>query len=211
MSQDDYNSDENGWENELHSTTKNSVHEKGISTQLINNARDKIVNNNNTSSITDLEGDQLISSVISTRNRERRSMSNDEDSSSEDYATSSEIQETSTYSDITNVQPDSDCSIHELYVDFEKIGWASWIISPKGYNASYCKGKCSFPLGQNQRPTNHATVQSIVHELRLHDGIEMPCCVPNKLFSISLLYFEGNGNVVLKQYEEMAAASCGCH
>src|ERR1700735_1763090 len=63
--------------------------------------------------------------------------------------------------------PSSACTKHELYVDFEKIGWSTWIISPKGYNAFYCKGECSFPLGQNQLPTNHATVQSIVHELSL--------------------------------------------
>uniref|UniRef100_A0A147BCL4 Putative transforming growth factor-beta n=1 Tax=Ixodes ricinus TaxID=34613 RepID=A0A147BCL4_IXORI len=103
------------------------------------------------------------------------------------------------------------CARHEMYVDFEKIGWSSWIISPKGYNAYYCKGQCSFPLGQDQLPTNHATVQSIVNELSLSPGVGTPCCVPNKLFSISLLYFDENENVVLKQYDDMVAASCGCH
>ncbi|GAB6022857.1 hypothetical protein CHUAL_006955 [Chamberlinius hualienensis] len=117
----------------------------------------------------------------------------------------------STEETVDENQSSTDCKRHELYVDFEKIGWSSWIISPKGYNAYYCKGSCQFPLGQNQRPTNHATVQSIVHQLNLQEGIGRPCCVPNKLFSINLLYFEGNGNVVLKYYEDMVAASCGCH
>ncbi|CAN7994222.1 unnamed protein product, partial [Ixodes hexagonus] len=103
------------------------------------------------------------------------------------------------------------CARHEMYVDFEKIGWSSWIISPKGYNAYFCKGRCSFPLGQDQLPTNHATVQSIVNELSLSPGVGTPCCVPNKLYSISLLYFDENENVVLKQYDDMVAASCGCH
>ncbi|KAL3187916.1 hypothetical protein MRX96_000530 [Rhipicephalus microplus] len=103
------------------------------------------------------------------------------------------------------------CTRHEMYVDFEKIGWSSWIISPKGYNAYHCKGQCYFPLGQNQWPTNHATVQSIVNELSLTAGVGAPCCVPNKLYSISLLYFDENENVVLKQYDDMVAASCGCH
>ncbi|GIZ03636.1 bone morphogenetic protein 7, partial [Caerostris extrusa] len=62
------------------------------------------------------------------------------------------------------------CSRHDLYIDFEQIGWAAWIISPKGYNAYQCKGNCHFPLGQNQRPTNHATVQSIAHELGFDTG-----------------------------------------
>lgn len=104
-----------------------------------------------------------------------------------------------------------ECTRHEMYVDFEKIGWSSWIISPKGYNAYYCKGQCHFPLGQNQWPTNHATVQSIVNKMGLTAGVGTPCCVPNKLYSISLLYFDENENVVLKQYDDMVAASCGCH
>lgn len=127
--------------------------------------------------------------------------------------------------------PPSPCTKHELYVDFEKIGWSTWIISPKGYNANYCKGECNFPLDLSQFPTNHATgivhvshlnyiylffnllfpVQSIVHELSLTPGVGSPCCVPNKLYSISLLYFDEEENVILKQYDDMVAASCGCH
>jgi len=112
-----------------------------------------------------------------------------------------------------------------MYVDFEKIGWAGWIISPKGYNAYQCRGVCPFPLGQNQHPSNHATVQSIVHALRIGGGgggnglddrsrsvpVDTPCCVPNKLYSISLLYFDDEENVILKQYDEMVALNCGCH
>ena len=103
------------------------------------------------------------------------------------------------------------CSRRQMYVDFDEIGWAGWIISPKGYNAYHCKGECPFPLGQSQKPTNHATVQSIVHALRVAKGVSTPCCVPNKLYSISLLYFDDAENVILKQYDDMVAASCGCH
>ena len=103
------------------------------------------------------------------------------------------------------------CSRRQMYVDFDEIGWAGWIISPKGYNAYHCKGECPFPLGQSQKPTNHATVQSIVHALKVAKGVSTPCCVPNKLYSISLLYFDDAENVILKQYDDMVAASCGCH
>lgn len=105
----------------------------------------------------------------------------------------------------------STCAKHELYVDFEEIGWSGWIISPKGYNAYHCKGECPFPLGQNQKPTNHATVQSIVHALRIGKDVGTPCCVPHKLYSISLLYFDDDENVILKQYDDMVVANCGCH
>ncbi|XP_018423455.1 PREDICTED: bone morphogenetic protein 2-like [Nanorana parkeri] len=103
------------------------------------------------------------------------------------------------------------CQRHPLYVDFEEIGWSGWIISPRGYNAYHCKGLCPFPLGENMRPTNHATVQSIINALRLTQGVNSPCCVPDKLFSINLLYFDDDENVVLKQYDDMVAGSCGCH
>ncbi|XP_055876331.1 bone morphogenetic protein 2-like [Biomphalaria glabrata] len=103
------------------------------------------------------------------------------------------------------------CSRYEMLVDFEKIGWSGWIISPNSYNAYQCKGKCPFPLGQSQKPTNHATVQSIVHALSVVKDVDTPCCVPNKLYSISLLYFDDNENVILKQYDDMVVASCGCH
>lgn len=46
------------------------------------------------------------------------------------------------------VQNISECSRHDLSVSFESIGWSSWIISPKSYNAFYCSGTCLFPLGQ---------------------------------------------------------------
>lgn len=103
------------------------------------------------------------------------------------------------------------CARYEMYVDFNAIGWSGWIISPKGYNAYHCSGPCPFPLGQSHRPTNHATVQSIVHALRAGKNVMTPCCVPDKLYSISLLYFDDHENVILKLYEDMVAASCGCH
>ncbi|XP_075071375.1 bone morphogenetic protein 2-like [Mixophyes fleayi] len=112
-----------------------------------------------------------------------------------------------------DVNPDmhSSCQRNPLYVDFEDIGWAGWIISPKGYNAYYCKGTCLFPMGQGLGATNHATVQSIVHALKLNKDIGTPCCVPDQLNSINLLYFDDEENVVLKQYDDMVAVNCGCH
>ncbi|XP_030256992.1 bone morphogenetic protein 2 [Sparus aurata] len=104
------------------------------------------------------------------------------------------------------------CQRIPLFVDFEEIGWSGWIISPRGYNAYHCKGSCPFPLGGNLRATNHATVRSIMHALKLSsDEVGAPCCVPDRLQSISLLYFDDEENVVLKQYDDMVALSCGCH
>uniref|UniRef100_A0AAV2LT05 TGF-beta family profile domain-containing protein n=1 Tax=Knipowitschia caucasica TaxID=637954 RepID=A0AAV2LT05_KNICA len=104
------------------------------------------------------------------------------------------------------------CQRVPLFVDFEEIGWSGWIISPRGYNAHHCRGSCPFPLGGSLRATNHATVRSIMHALKLSsEEVGAPCCVPDKLQSISLLYFDDDENVVLKQYDNMVALSCACH
>ncbi|KFW85929.1 Bone morphogenetic protein 7, partial [Manacus vitellinus] len=103
------------------------------------------------------------------------------------------------------------CHRRELYVDFRAIGWSGWIIHPSGYNAFYCRGSCLFPLGESLNATNHATVQSIVHTLKLSQDVNMPCCVPDQLKSLNLLYFDDKENVVLKNYKDMVATRCGCH
>ncbi|XP_039564981.1 bone morphogenetic protein 7-like [Passer montanus] len=103
------------------------------------------------------------------------------------------------------------CHRRELYVDFHAIGWSGWIIHPDGYNAYYCRGSCIFPLGGSLNATNHATVQSIVYTMKLSQDVSMPCCVPDELQSLNLLYFDDKLNAVLKHYKDMVATSCGCH
>ncbi|XP_057226993.1 bone morphogenetic protein 7-like, partial [Malurus melanocephalus] len=103
------------------------------------------------------------------------------------------------------------CHRRELYVDFQAIGWSGWIIYPSGYNAFYCRGSCFFPLGESLNATNHATVQSIVYTLKLSQDVSTPCCVPDELKSLNLLYFDDKQNVVLKNYKDMVATRCGCH
>ncbi|NWT08922.1 BMP7 protein, partial [Vireo altiloquus] len=107
--------------------------------------------------------------------------------------------------------PMTACHRRELYVDFHAIGWSGWIIHPSGYNAFYCKGSCLFPLGAALNATNHATVQSIVYTLKLSQDVSTPCCVPDELKSLNLLYFDDKQNVVLKNYKDMVATRCGCH
>uniref|UniRef100_H2YTZ7 TGF-beta family profile domain-containing protein n=1 Tax=Ciona savignyi TaxID=51511 RepID=H2YTZ7_CIOSA len=111
----------------------------------------------------------------------------------------------------TEASASRSCRRYPLYVDFEEMGWSGWIIHPQGYNAYHCRGKCSFPISQNLKPSNHATVQSIMHTLGLGgQPVDMPCCTPDKLYDINLLYFDHNDYVVLRRYKDMVAASCAC-
>ncbi|XP_044516156.1 bone morphogenetic protein 2-like [Gracilinanus agilis] len=102
------------------------------------------------------------------------------------------------------------CQKAPLYVDFEKIGWSKWVISPKGYQANYCRGKCLFPLGHGAEASNHACFLSFVVRFKLDPNVSRPSCVPRKLNSINLLYYDDLNNVVLKQYKDMVADSCSC-
>jgi hypothetical protein len=74
---------------------------------------------------------------------------------------------------------------------------------------------------QAESPTNHATVLSILalkqqqqQQQRGVGGeegaIPPACCVPRKMDSLTVLYFDNDGSVVLKTYPQMSVQSCGC-
>ncbi|KAJ8395838.1 hypothetical protein AAFF_G00027210 [Aldrovandia affinis] len=102
------------------------------------------------------------------------------------------------------------CTRRYLKVDFADIGWSEWIISPKYFDAFYCSGSCQFPMPKSAKPSNHATIQSIVRAVGVVPGIPEPCCVPERMSSLSILFFDENKNVVLKVYPNMTVDSCAC-
>ena len=105
---------------------------------------------------------------------------------------------------------DTKCERKPMIVDFEQIGWSSTIISPRFYNAYHCLGHCSYPLGVLHNPTNHAVIQSIINHDKIADSVDAPCCTSDELLPISLLYYNNEGNVVLKTYEDMITNTCAC-
>lgn len=102
------------------------------------------------------------------------------------------------------------CSRRYLKVDFADIGWNEWIISPKSFDAYYCAGVCEFPMPKIVRPSNHATIQSIVRAVGIIPGIPEPCCVPDKMSPLGVLFLDENRNVVLKVYPNMSVETCAC-
>ncbi|KAI4529231.1 hypothetical protein MG293_020479 [Ovis ammon polii] len=102
------------------------------------------------------------------------------------------------------------CSRRYLKVDFADIGWNEWVISPKSFDAYYCSGACEFPMPKMVRPSNHATIQSIVRAVGIVPGVPEPCCVPDKMSSLGVLFLDENRNVVLKVYPNMSVETCAC-
>ncbi|XP_032219916.2 bone morphogenetic protein 2 [Nematostella vectensis] len=104
---------------------------------------------------------------------------------------------------------DNLCRRHRLFVKFQELNWSDWILAPRGFSAYYCTGTCPEVIEQYFNPTNHAIIQNLLHH-RYSKSVPAACCVPTRLHSISMLYFELDGSIVLKEYGEMVAASCGC-
>lgn len=103
----------------------------------------------------------------------------------------------------------SECKLKKFHVDFKEIGLHHTIVAPPGYNMFLCQGQCIYPVDEI-KITNHAILQSLSN---LHDSsaAPQPCCVPGGLKSISLLFFDDDQSVVLRQHPEMVATSCVCN
>lgn len=101
------------------------------------------------------------------------------------------------------------CRRKPLLVDFNQLGWSDWVIAPKEYSAYFCQGLCEFPIDNHLKPTNHATVQTILNSVA-PSLAPQACCSPNKFSAISILFVDSNENIVYKKYEDMVVERCGC-
>jgi len=100
------------------------------------------------------------------------------------------------------------CRRKPMHVDFKQLGWSNWVIAPRGYSAYLCEGLCEFPIDDYLKPTNHATVQTILNSVA-PTLAPRACCSPNKFSAISILYID-KGNIIYKKYEDMVVERCGC-
>ena len=103
----------------------------------------------------------------------------------------------------------SNCKRHNLYVDFQDVGWNDWIVAPPGYHSYFCHGDCPFPMADHLNSTNHAIVQTLVNSVS-PGKVPRACCVPTDLSPISMLYLDESETVVLKNYKDMVVEGCGC-
>uniref|UniRef100_A0A1I8B7W6 TGF_BETA_2 domain-containing protein n=1 Tax=Meloidogyne hapla TaxID=6305 RepID=A0A1I8B7W6_MELHA len=111
------------------------------------------------------------------------------------------------------------CSRHNLTIDIRELGLNERIIAPKTFETGYCAGSCEYPLDKSLRPSNHAIFQSLIVKLQsitnnnITTKIEKTpsvCCAPDKFDSLTMLYFNENGNLVLKNFPRMIVLKCGC-
>lgn len=96
-----------------------------------------------------------------------------------------------------------------MYIDFTKIGWSQFVVSPMGFQAYQCSGKCDWPMTAGYNSTNHAIVRAVLSHIGYNTTAA--CCVPTELDSITVLYIDDNNNFVLRTLEHMVVKKCECH
>ncbi|GAB6026941.1 bone morphoproteintic protein [Chamberlinius hualienensis] len=101
------------------------------------------------------------------------------------------------------------CKRKNLSLTFAEMGWHD-VIAPEKFEAFYCSGECTFPISMESKPSNHAIIQSLVNAAGVKAEVPAPTCVANSMSSLTLLYLDENGEVVLKNYPEMIAETCSC-
>ena len=92
------------------------------------------------------------------------------------------------------------CCLWPFTVDFEKeYGW-TFIIHPSKYEANFCAGDCSLGVIMPTNTYGHLIQQSNFS----------PCCTPQKMSGINLLYMDEDHNVILGKLPKMKVERCGC-
>lgn len=89
----------------------------------------------------------------------------------------------------------------------------SWVLLfyYSSLQAYECVGKCHFPVNERLSPSKHAIIQSRLHLTMPKEYPRESCCVPTKLDSISILYYDEYGVLTYKpKYDGMVVTECGC-
>ena len=101
------------------------------------------------------------------------------------------------------------CRKRQQDVGFRDLNWHTWIIAPKRFQFHYCEGICPATLTKGYNPSNNAIIQNILHH-RFSRKIRTATCVPTELRSMTLLYYDTDNTIVLRQIREVLASNCGC-
>ncbi|XP_036401047.1 inhibin beta B chain [Megalops cyprinoides] len=104
------------------------------------------------------------------------------------------------------------CCRQQFYIDFRLIGWNDWIIAPSGYFGNYCEGSCpAYMAGVPGSASSFHT--AVVNQYRMRGmspGSMNSCCIPTRLSTMSMLYFDDEYNIVKRDVPNMIVEECGC-
>lgn len=100
------------------------------------------------------------------------------------------------------------CCRHEMTVIFKDLKGFEFIVQPKSFDAGYCKGRC--PPRYNPAH-HHAVLQSLIWKDN-RGKVPRPCCAPNKLTELEILFIDDNDTTKLKisSWKNMKVLECAC-
>ncbi|XP_044290992.1 transforming growth factor beta-1 proprotein isoform X2 [Varanus komodoensis] len=100
---------------------------------------------------------------------------------------------------------EKNCCVQRLYIDFRKdLKW-KWIHEPQGYYANFCMGACPYLWSLD---TQYSKVLSL-YNLHNPSASATPCCVPNELAPLGIMYYVGRQYKV-ENLSNMVVKSCRC-
>ncbi|KAJ7369791.1 hypothetical protein OS493_036434 [Desmophyllum pertusum] len=102
-------------------------------------------------------------------------------------------------------RPETCCRLHPFEVDVSDISW-DFIIAPKTLNISACAGSCGSPRHAFYRSRN-LTRAIAFNEMNM---LKPQCCVPKRMGSLSLIYFDHNQAIQKTEFPNLKVLSCHC-
>ncbi|XP_023801441.1 transforming growth factor beta-1-like, partial [Cyanistes caeruleus] len=97
------------------------------------------------------------------------------------------------------------CCVRPLYIDFRRDLQWKWIHEPRGYMANFCGGPCPYIWSAD---THHSTVLAL-YNLHNPGGSAAPCCVPQSLEPLPIVYYVGR-KARVEQLSGMVVSACTC-
>ncbi|XP_068855210.1 transforming growth factor beta-1 proprotein-like [Aphelocoma coerulescens] len=97
------------------------------------------------------------------------------------------------------------CCVRPLYIDFRRDLQWKWIHEPRGYMANFCGGPCPYIWSAD----THYTKVLALYNLHNPGGSAAPCCVPQSLEPLPIIYYVGR-KARVEQLSGMVVSACKC-
>jgi len=101
------------------------------------------------------------------------------------------------------------CSRRSLRIKRQEIQAGDKVIAPASIAAFNCAGICNYTASPDIF-SRHAIMRWHAMHRGQRVNVTAPCCVPTKFTSIQLITISENNHMILRSFEGLVVAECGC-